>query len=85
MQKSRVYPTLFLLIISKKELTPLEKRVPFSWIWHCIQGKSRLFELIRKKVDFVGTSGIFHLIILNTGSGKMGPDASPQSVILMGK
>ncbi len=38
----------------------------------CIQnkemcvGKSRLNESTRKKVDSVGTTGIFHLIILNT-------------------
>jgi hypothetical protein len=39
---------------------------------HCIQGKSRLYESSRKKVNAVGTgtgtTGIFHLIIFNTGS-----------------
>jgi hypothetical protein len=32
---------------------------------------SRPFELNRKKIDSVGTTGIFRLIILNTGSDHL--------------
>ncbi len=68
-QKSRVYPTVFWRNYFLKESTLYEKPIPFSRIPHSIQGKSRLFELTRKKIDSVGTTGIFHLIILNTISG----------------
>ncbi len=69
-QKSRVYPPLFRSNHFQKESTLSEKHDPFSWIPHCIPGKSWLFESTRKTVGSVGTTaGIFHLIILNTGSG----------------
>jgi hypothetical protein len=52
----------------QKESTLFEKPVPFSWIPHCIQGRSQLFESTCKKDDSLGATGIFHLIILNTSS-----------------
>jgi hypothetical protein len=35
------------------------------------QGKSRLCESTREKVDSVGSTKVFHLIILNTSSGLL--------------
>ncbi len=48
------------------------KRVgsPLLFFVVTISIKSRLFELTRKKVDSVGTTRIFHLIILSTSSGS---------------
>ncbi len=45
-------PTLFCSNYFHKELTLFEKSVA-SWIGHCIQGKSWLFETTCKKVDSV--------------------------------
>jgi hypothetical protein len=56
-----------------KELILFEKSAeihPFSRIPHCTHGMSGFFEYTRKKGRLgIVTTGIFHLIIFNTGSG----------------
>ncbi len=76
MQKSRVFPPLFHRNFFHKESTlflkNLQKLVRFLWIPHCIHAMSRLFESTSKKVDSLGTTGIFHLISFRFNVKKKG-------------
>ncbi len=63
--------SFFIVTISIKSRLFLKnplRPIPFSWILHCIHGVSRLFESTHNKIDYVVTTWIFHLIILNRGS-----------------
>ncbi len=61
-----LYSILFysIIIVQKSRVSPT------LFCSNCIQGKSRLSESTCKKVTSVGTTGIFHLIILNASSGS---------------